>query len=1336
MRTRILAGLLSLCLLAGWLPTAALADEAEGVPPSGVTCNQEETCQAAEHLEGCPRYAVPAEDVPDDAVGPEQPEPLSEEDAVAQVGIVYYATLQDAFDDAADGECVTLTRDITDMATSDIATVAAGKTLTLDMSGKRITVASDFVGRPIVNEGTLTVTGNGTIDASASAEGGYGAINNKGTLTIEDGTYRGAKYASGSGIRNTGSDAVLTVQGGTFDTATCAIFNEGTATINGGDFSNTSCSTCAANDGHSGVWSYTIRNYSQDSCMVINDGYFKGTQGAVSASIGYLEVNGGTFETVVCDNNHTSSVFYALYAAGEAGTVQCIIHDGTFKTAGNYTAVLIGNDNTNGDGGINADACSYIYGGTFLAPEGVSAVKVSPNTANSSVLYGGSYSMLGETDALPYVAAECRTVEATEGGVSYVVQARTEEDTDAVAKVGDKVYASLQTAIDAAEGGTAVLLKDTAESITVSGDRTVTLDLGGNTLTNTAGSHTITVVLGGRLTLEDSAGNGKVDNISHAKAALFNNGTAVLNGGEYTRSAENGQNAENNGGNSYYNLVNHGVMTIGEGVSVSQSGRYSSMVENGYQNYGTEYKEGVNSAAPTLTITGGLFDGGLNTIKNDDGGVLDISGGTFKNVTQYALMNWNEASISGGTFTSDTYAVVNCGSSASTNDVGKLTITGGTFAGTAGSVAKAAGADDPVISGGTFSSDVSAYVITGSTAEKVQDESGMWHIVPAANSVAAIGSLGYETLKDAIDAAQQGDTILLLKDVSDAVGISVPSGKAFTIDFDGHIYTLTGPGADSTNTETNGFQLLKDSTLVFQNGTIAIAENANNIKRIIQNYADLTLENMTIKAKNQVDGEDYTLSFNNGAIVFKGNTSVVTSSDEVIAFDICQYASYPGVTVTFDEDYTGTITGKILYDSTRTEDTLTIHGQGTFGGIIADERAAETAKSAISVSGGTFGSALLPEYCAEGFAPTQNSDGTYSVAKPTIALDSTASVHKGYTTSLAATLDPANAEVTMVWTSSNESIATVDGSGVVTGVAEGAAEITVQISLSGVVLDSAVCTVTVTASSSSGGSGGGSSTYAVSVESTSNGTVAVSPRNASRGDTVTVKVKPDSGYELDALAVTDKNGGTVELTKKSDTQYTFTMPGSKVSVTASFIETLLPDETPSFTDVSSSDYYYDAVAWAVGEGITTGTSAATFSPDVSCTRAQMVTFLWRAAGSPAPVRSDTPFLDVRSDAYYFDAVLWAVEQGVTTGTSATTFSPEVTVTRSQTVTLLYRFAGSPTVGSSIPFTDVEAGAYYASAVQWAVEQGITTGTSATTFQPLADCTRAQIVTFLYRCLAG
>ena len=148
-----------------------------------------------------------------------------------------------------------------------------------------------------------------------------------------------------------------------------------------------------------------------------------------------------------------------------------------------------------------------------------------------------------------------------------------------------------------------------------------------------------------------------------------------------------------------------------------------------------------------------------------------------------------------------------------------------------------------------------------------------------------------------------------------ANGIAVPSEKSFTVDFNGHTYTLTGPGAGSSSTETNGFQLLKDSTITFQNGTIRIGQNANNIKRIIQNYANLTLEDMHFFAEHQADGEDYALSFNNGNIVFKGNTSVITSNNNVIAFDVCKFSSYPGVTVTFDETYTGTINGKIVYDS-------------------------------------------------------------------------------------------------------------------------------------------------------------------------------------------------------------------------------------------------------------------------------------------------------------------------------------------------------------------------------------------------------------------------------------
>ncbi len=265
---------------------------------------------------------------------------------------------------------------------------------------------------------------------------------------------------------------------------------------------------------------------------------------------------------------------------------------------------------------------------------------------------------------------------------------------------------------------------------------------------------------------------------------------------------------------------------------------------------------------------------------------------------------------------------------------------------------------------------------------------------------------------------------------------------------------------------------------------------------------------------------------------------------------------------------------------------------------------------------------------------------------------------------------------------------------------------------------------------SSGGSSSSSSpSNSVTVSRTKNGDVTVSPKTAKKGDTVTITVTPDKGYELDTIAVKEANGNTVKLTRKSDTQYTFTMPASKVTVEASFTKV---EEQPavSFVDVPTSAYYYDAVAWAVENGITNGTSATAFSPDVSCTRAQMVTFLWRAAGSPKATGGN-PFTDVSASAYYYDAVLWAVENGITNGTSATTFSPDDTVTRGQTVTFQHRAAGSPTVNGG-SFADVAADAYYAPAVQWAVANGITNGTSNTTFSPDDPCTRGQIVTFMYR----
>lgn len=256
-----------------------------------------------------------------------------------------------------------------------------------------------------------------------------------------------------------------------------------------------------------------------------------------------------------------------------------------------------------------------------------------------------------------------------------------------------------------------------------------------------------------------------------------------------------------------------------------------------------------------------------------------------------------------------------------------------------------------------------------------------------------------------------------------------------------------------------------------------------------------------------------------------------------------------------------------------------------------------------------------------------------------------------------------------------------------------------------------------------------SSTYPITVKDSKNGSASSSHKSASSGTTVTITVMPDKGYTLETLTVTDKNGKEVKLTEKNG-KYTFTMPASKVEINATFMD----DNAMLnyFVDVKANDYFYDAVLWAAQNGITSGTDAVHFTPDGVCSRAQAVTFLWRAAGSPAPKSVSMPFTDVPKGSYYETAVLWAVENGITKGTSDTTFSPDATCSRAQIVTFLWRSQKSPAVGSLNPFTDVSANAYYTDAVLWAVEENITKGTTATTFSPDTDCSRAQIVTLLYR----
>ena len=257
-------------------------------------------------------------------------------------------------------------------------------------------------------------------------------------------------------------------------------------------------------------------------------------------------------------------------------------------------------------------------------------------------------------------------------------------------------------------------------------------------------------------------------------------------------------------------------------------------------------------------------------------------------------------------------------------------------------------------------------------------------------------------------------------------------------------------------------------------------------------------------------------------------------------------------------------------------------------------------------------------------------------------------------------------------------------------------------------------------------------TYSVTVDKTENGSVTVSPKSASKGDTVTITVKPDSGYVLETLTVTDKNGNELTLKDKGDGKYTFTMPAGKVEVKATFMED--NSMLNFFYDVPNGAYFYEAVKWAVENGITTGVGNDLFAPEQPCTRAQIVTFLWRAAGSPEP-KTTSSFTDVPVSTYYAKAVAWAVENGITNGMTETEFAPDATCTRGQSVTFLYRALKGIASGSA-NFTDVASDAFYADAISWAVANNVTNGTSNTTFSPNADCTRAEIVTFLYRAYQG
>ena len=699
--------------------------------------------------------------------------------------------------------------------------------------------------------------------------------------------------------------------------------------------------------------------------------------------------------------------------------------------------------------------------------------------------------------------------------------------------------------------------------------------------------------------------------------------------------------------------------------------------------------------------------------------------------------------------------------------------------------------DNKVVAAGTAYGDI---VNKNANEVLVEVSKGHW-VKPNEDTVAMIGSKEYTTLPDAITAADENATVTLLKDVTVIKPIEVT--KSMTLDLNGHVLTAAtasdrseskdeknsaiwvtaknvnltingmtaGSGmkmGDTHNTEwktkvwgfvdlregsagstvtINGgsytgstcasdsyhytalFTVGSESKLVLNNvsaetdervvkasgcGEVIVSGGTYNITGInaflgaafetktasftdmkltakyggcVQVGSNATLENCEIKVTDIRTGDGTYL--NCAVAVQYGGTATVKSGTYTAPYAAYVYNS--GGTINIEN---GTFTGVVRADAT-TDTTAVINiKNGSFNGEI--QKGGGPGSETISITGGTFSfdpSTKVKNNGTDYIVKRAGSEGAYTY---------TVLAKSGLTSGVYLT-DPSGALANNYYVSS-----TANG----------------------------VWTVSYSAPSSGGGSSSSSRRYDVSAPSVKHGDVTVSPKNASKGDTVTITVKPDSGYELDTLTVKDASGSKIKVKDKGNGKFTFTMPASKVTVSAEFAEI----ETLDFADVSTSAYYYEAVKWAQEKGITGGIGNGLFGPNQPCTRAQIVTFLWRAAGSPEP-KTMSSFADVSMDAYYAKAVAWAVENGITTGTGDGKFSPDATCTRAQSVTFLFRAIGK-LVDSKAEFSDVLTDSYYANAVAWAVENGVTNGIGDGLFGPDNSCTRAQIVTFLYRAYQG
>lgn len=1292
MKRKLLSVLLTLCLAFSLLPTAALAD-GEGTQTNDV----------------------------------------------AQIGETKYATLQEAVN-AANDNTVKLLENVTE----DI-NIPTGINVTLDLNGHKITNVS---GHTITVEkgGKLNISdsvGTGVVDNTSH---GKGAIVNSGEVTLNGGTFeRSAEKGTYSPYGNGGNSWYTIANYGTME------INTGVTVKNAGGYSS------------------MIRNggdVTADCNLTIKGGNFTGGVNTVkNDSFGVLTINGGNF---------SNTAQYVIMNWNKAE-----ITAGTFQTLDTASAVLF----TSAYGGdANTVGKLTISGGEFKHASDTQEMIVDHYDASNSgtaAVTGGKF----DADISKYIPTDY--VQSADGTVEKL------GETNAVAKVGGTYYKTLADAVKAVKDNeTITLLKD----VTLSGDLAInngkifTIDLNGKTLGGadlfingsafvTATNGTITGDVWLKTTDTDAAYNSftlaedaKIDTagygivVTQIAVGATNYGSAVDIQGSVT-GKESALWVLGNITTDLQTAKNPVTVTVGPKAKLINSDQTKTALQmagacvvtiaDGAQVTGGT---AIEVRAGKLTVNGGTITGtGIPTTVQSNGNGTSTTGAGI-GVAQHTTGLPIEVTINSGAISGYTaFFESNPQGNDETAQAGiALNIAGGYFVATNGgkNAVSSESGKTGFITGGTF---------TGVTAENYLDkgcklENGK--VVPADDSVAKIGNKGYKTLAEALNAVKDGETITLLKDTnlpdaeyyinksvtingSGKISCTVKTGKttrAFVVEENGSL-TLDGVVLDIQGTKNPDTAEKNDGTGIdVQFGGKLVLKNQAVLKLhdlergTISSKPDgspeipgqFVIDNSTFNSTN-IDGNisnggDWTVT--NGSTVNINNcgsyglsVDSLTTEQSTVNVSGTGYSAIYGKDLQFKDGSNVLINGagtKLPLQSPWSDARSPIQTHKDGGTIVVESGATVTVRDCVDKDGKANNTIYLPNNT------TYTNNGTVNATIITAVAPENSFV-------VTLVSDGKTIGVQTVAKDSEFTLPAAPEKNNYTfnGWYDGSTKVSSPYKVTK--------NVTLTASWSYNYSGGSSSydpTYSVSTPSkTKNGTVTVSPKSASKGDTVTVTVKPDSGYVLETLTVTDKNGNELTLKDKGNGKYTFTMPAGKVEVKATFMED--NSMLNFFYDVPNNAYFYEAVKWAVKNGITTGVGNDLFAPEQPCTRAQIVTFLWRAAGSPEPKGAASGMTDVVSGGYYEKAVAWAIENGITTGTTTSTFSPDATCTRAQAVTFLAR-ALKAKAASAAEFSDVPNDSYFADAVAWAAANGVTEGIGGGLFGSDNDCTRGQIVTFLYR----